>query len=125
METNTFGNWLRRHRKALDLTREAFADRVSCSAATIRKIEAEERRPSAQIVERMADIFSIPPDGRTAFLRFARGDPFAAGSSIAALADAESSSRQYRQPAPRQDNTQFPHGYNLPLQLTSFIGRET
>src|SRR5229473_2946616 len=74
METNTFGNWLRRHRKALDLTREAFADRVGCSAATIRKIEAEERRPSAQIVERLADIFSIPPDKRTAFLRFARGD---------------------------------------------------
>src|SRR5438874_6100566 len=109
MESNTFGNLLRLQRKTLDLTREAFADRVGCSAATIRKIEAEERRPSAQIVERMADIFNIPPDERTAFLRFARGDPFAAP------ADAESSSRQYPQPAPRHGNTRFPYGCNLPL----------
>src|SRR5260370_11293319 len=74
MEPNTFGNWLRLKRKALDLTREGLADRVGCSAATIRKLEAEERRPSAQIVERLAEIFNIPPDEHTAFLRFARGD---------------------------------------------------
>jgi transcriptional regulator with XRE-family HTH domain len=43
-ETYSFGNWLRLKRKSLDLTREGLADRVGCSAATIRKIEAEERR---------------------------------------------------------------------------------
>jgi predicted ATPase/transcriptional regulator with XRE-family HTH domain len=74
MEEQTFGTWLRLKRKALDLTRESLADRVGCSAATIRKIEAEERRPSAQIVERLAEVFQIPPDERTTFLRFARGD---------------------------------------------------
>ena len=69
-------------------------------------------------------MLQVALDDRPAFLRFARGDPFAAGSSIAALADAKSSSDQDQQPAPRHDNTRLPHGYNLALQLTSFIGRE-
>ena len=74
MEEHSFGYWLRLRRKALDLTQDALADRVGCSAAMIRKIETEERRPSAQIVERLAEIFNIPPGEQSAFLRFARGD---------------------------------------------------
>ena len=66
LEQNTIGNWLRLKRKALDLTREGLADRIGYSAATIRKIEADERRPSVQIVERLAEIFNIPPSERTA-----------------------------------------------------------
>jgi len=41
---DSFGYWLRRRRKALDLTQEALAGRVSCSVFSIRKIEADERR---------------------------------------------------------------------------------
>jgi predicted ATPase/class 3 adenylate cyclase/DNA-binding XRE family transcriptional regulator len=74
MEKHSFGTWLRRRRKALDLTQDGLADRVGCSVALIRKIESEERRPSAQIVERLAEIFDIPTDERAAFSRFARGD---------------------------------------------------
>ncbi len=74
MKQHSFGYWLRLQRKALDLTREELAERVGYSAATIRKIEAEERHPSAQIVERLAEIFNISPNERTAFLKFARGD---------------------------------------------------
>src|SRR6266511_270264 len=74
MEQLSFGYWLRLKRKALDLTREELAERVGYSAATIRKIEDEERRPSAQIAERLAEIFNIPHDERAGFLRFARGD---------------------------------------------------
>ena len=73
-EPHPFGYWLKRKRKALDLTQIALADQVGCSAATIRKLEDEERRPSAQIVDRLAEIFKIPRDERAAFLRFARGD---------------------------------------------------
>jgi predicted ATPase/DNA-binding XRE family transcriptional regulator len=120
----SFGDWLRQQRRALDLTQEELSQRVGCSAITLRKLEAEERRPSKQIAERLAEVLKVAPDDRAAFLRFARGDPFAAP------ADAKSSSEQDRQPAPRHDNTPallsgVPHGYNLPLQLTSFIGRET
>jgi predicted ATPase/class 3 adenylate cyclase/DNA-binding XRE family transcriptional regulator len=74
MEQHSFGYWLKLKRKALDLTREQLAERVGYSAATIRKIEDEERHPSAQVVERLAQIFNIPLDEREAFLRFARGD---------------------------------------------------
>ena len=36
--TASFGYWLRRRRKALDLTQEALAQRVNCTVATIRKV---------------------------------------------------------------------------------------
>src|SRR4030095_178908 len=74
MEQNSFGYWLKLKRKALDLTREELAERVGYSAATIRKIEDEERHPSEQVVERLAEVFNIPQNERTIFLRFARGN---------------------------------------------------
>jgi predicted ATPase/transcriptional regulator with XRE-family HTH domain len=70
----SFGYWLRLKRKSFDLTREALAELVGCSAATIRKIEAEERRPSEQIARRLAEIFKIPEEEWKNFLKFARGD---------------------------------------------------
>src|SRR6266508_2188635 len=70
----SFGEWLKRRRRALDLTQEQFAQQINCSTSALRKIEAEERRPSEQIVERLAEIFNIPQAERTPFLRFARGD---------------------------------------------------
>ena len=36
---SSFGRWLQRRRKALDLTQEELAQRVGCAAETIRKIE--------------------------------------------------------------------------------------
>ena len=74
LEQHSFGYWLRLKRKALDLTREALADRVGCSVSTIRKLEDEERHPSAQIAELLAEIFKIPTNERGAFLQFACGD---------------------------------------------------
>ena len=37
-------------------------------------MESEERHPSAQIVERLAEVFNIPKEQRKLFLRFAQGD---------------------------------------------------
>jgi len=105
----TFGDWLRQRRRALDLTQEELARQVGCSAITLRKLEAEERRPSKQIAERLAEVLNVPPGGRADFLRFARGDPFAAPAEFKSAAGVE------QKPNPR---------HNLPLQLTSFIGRE-
>jgi len=79
----TFGDWLRKRRRVLDLTQEELAGQVGCSAITLRKLEAESRRPSKQIAERLADVLKVPAHERAAFLRFARGDPFAGGSSTA------------------------------------------
>jgi tetratricopeptide (TPR) repeat protein len=70
--TSSFGYWLRRRRKALDLTQEALAQTVACSRFAIRKIEADERRPSRRLAERLAEKLSIPPQEREAFLDAAR-----------------------------------------------------
>ena len=70
----SFGEWLRRQRKAAGLTQQQLALQISCSTSALKKIEAEERRPSVQIIERLAEIFTIPQNERKAFLRFARGD---------------------------------------------------
>jgi predicted ATPase/class 3 adenylate cyclase/DNA-binding XRE family transcriptional regulator len=69
----SFGYWVRRQRKALDLTQQMLADRVGCSIAAIKKIESDERRPSRQIAERLADILHVPAEQRGIFLECARG----------------------------------------------------
>lgn len=101
----SFGAWLKRQRKASDLTQEQLADQVGCSAIAIRKIEAEERRPSAQIAERLAQIFNIPKNEQKTFRDFARGN-------IAS--------------APKDTVKDIPWRatrVNLPATVTSLIGR--
>ncbi len=70
--THSFGYWLRRRRKALDLTQEALAQRVCCSTFSIRKIEADERHPSRGLAERLAVSLAIPAEERRDFLAAAR-----------------------------------------------------
>src|SRR5215216_872244 len=113
-EQHSFGYWLRLKRKALDLTREALADRVGCSVSMIRKLEDEERHPSPQIAELLAEIFKIPPTERPAFLRFARGDLRSAPSS----SDEEAPWRASTPEIPQHPRS------NLPATFTSLIGRD-
>lgn len=68
----SFGSWVRRRRKALDLTQQGLASRVGCSVATIVKIESDERRPSRQIAELLGQHLQIPPEQQEQFLRVAR-----------------------------------------------------
>lgn len=70
----SFGAWLKRRRKMLDLTQDALAVKVGCSVATIQKIESDERRPSRQIAELLAQQLEIPPDERVRFVKVARGE---------------------------------------------------
>src|SRR4051812_26612512 len=72
--TASFGYWLRRRRKALDLTQEDLARQVGCALGTIKKLEGDDRRPSRQFAERLADLLAIPPDERPAFLKAARAE---------------------------------------------------
>jgi tetratricopeptide (TPR) repeat protein/transcriptional regulator with XRE-family HTH domain len=97
--THSFGYWLRRRRKALDLTQEALARRVSCSGFSIRKIEADERRPSRRLAERLASSLAIPEEERHHFLDAARAvhtadrlrlDAMPVGSEAPAAASAAS-----------------------------------
>src|SRR5438105_2532356 len=72
--TNSFGYWLRRRRKALDLTQVELAQRVSCSLELIQKIEADARRPSRQLAEKLAECLGLPADERAAFVQAARAE---------------------------------------------------
>ena len=73
-EEISFGKWLSNQRKSLGLTQKQLAVMVNCATITLRKIEAEQRRPSAQLVKRLAQILEIPAEEHGAFLRFARQD---------------------------------------------------
>ncbi len=61
--------WLRQRRKALDLTQDELGQRVGCTGDTIRKIEADARRPSKAIAERLATCLAMGMDERAVFLR--------------------------------------------------------
>jgi len=71
-EEAVFGRWLRRRRRVLDLTQKVLARKVGCSPATIRKLEADERRPSRRLASELAGVLGVPQGELEAFVRFAR-----------------------------------------------------
>ena len=72
MTSVSFGSWTKRRRRMLDLTQKELAQRAGCSIAALQKIERDERRPSRQLAERLADFLEVPPDQRTLLLKVAR-----------------------------------------------------
>ncbi|MFN8472600.1 MAG: tetratricopeptide repeat protein [Anaerolineae bacterium] len=117
-DTGTFGQWLKRRRKALDLTQADLAEAVGYSISTIRKVEADEERPSKALVDRFADVLRIPETERLAFTRFAR-DLGAETGTVAALPLPPVPAI-----APATLALVTPHS-NLPTPPTPLIGRET
>ena len=73
-DITSFGAWLKRQRKARDLTQEELARRVGCATVTLQKIELDERRPSKEIAAWLAEALVIPPEERPTFLKVARGE---------------------------------------------------
>ncbi len=106
----TFGGWLKRHRRSLGLTQEQLAQQLHCSTIMLRKIEAEERRPSAQLIEGLAAIMNIPQGEWEKFQNFARGK-------------VESFLKEPDEKYPWHTEAGLPRS-NLPTSNTSFIGRE-
>ncbi|MGD0878306.1 MAG: helix-turn-helix domain-containing protein [Anaerolineales bacterium] len=109
MTEMSFGDWLKHQRLGLGLTQDQLALQINCSTSALRKFETEERRPSAETVKQLADIFNIPPEERGSFLRFARGD-------WQASAGGEPDNAPWRLSNIDQQS-------NLPSLITSFIGR--
>jgi predicted ATPase/DNA-binding NarL/FixJ family response regulator/DNA-binding XRE family transcriptional regulator len=68
----SFADWLKRRRRDLDLTQEELAEQVGYASPTIQKIERGIRRPSRELVARLADVLAIPEQERPRFLRLAR-----------------------------------------------------
>src|ERR1700752_1526973 len=109
----SFGDWVKRRRKALDLTQQGLAKKVGCSVSLIFKMEADERRPSRQIAELLAKHLEIQPGQQELFLKVARQ---------------EKSVEELEPPSPLSGSGPVPTSQlvssNLPVPLTSIIGRE-
>lgn len=70
-----FADWLRRLRRAHDLTQEVLAEKVGCAVHTLRSFEAGRRRPSRDLAARLATVLDLPADQRDRFVRLARRGP--------------------------------------------------
>src|SRR4029453_6314940 len=104
-ESISFGTWLRQQRRALDLTQKAFADQVGCAEISVRRMEADEYKPSNELALVLLEKLGISEPERPQWVRFARGL-------------AEHPKHHSTSSSPREQKT------NLPTNLTSFIGRE-
>ena len=114
MEADTFGEWVKKRRKKIDLTQKALANLVGCSLSTIGKIETNERRPSRQIAELLAIHLEVPPEECAVFIKIARGE-----GSIKRLKDASS-----RPEASSAVSESFFPPSNLPFLPLPLIGRQ-
>jgi predicted ATPase/transcriptional regulator with XRE-family HTH domain len=70
----SLGEWLRRRRKALDLTQDALAALVGCSKELIAKIEQESRRPSQQVAALLATHLHLSDTERPLLVRVLRAE---------------------------------------------------
>jgi predicted ATPase/DNA-binding XRE family transcriptional regulator len=116
----TFGAWLKSRRRQLDLTQKGLAHQVGCSVGTIRKMEADERRPSRQLAGLMAECLEIPIDQHDIFIAFARSEPYISDTPLPVLPNSED---QIPIIPPKKKKQKIKH--NLPLDVTQFVGRET
>ena len=111
----SFGTWVKRRRKALDLTQQELARQIGCSPSLIFKIESDERRPSRQMAELLAEKLDIPTEQQSIFLKTARQEKSIASlDSIPPLAS--------RGIEPESALNQNPG--NLPVSPTPLVGRE-
>jgi predicted ATPase/DNA-binding XRE family transcriptional regulator len=72
-EIVSIGEWIQSRRNAMGLTRADLARKVGCAEVTIKKIERDERRPSGQIAQLLAEHLLIPDIQREKFLQMCRG----------------------------------------------------
>jgi len=104
--TYSFGYWVKRRRKALDITQQTLANCSGCATVTLKKIEADARRPSATLAARLADCLGIAPAERAQFLAMATGERPADALALA-----------------NRPVTALPD--HLPRPVNPFLGRET
>jgi predicted ATPase/DNA-binding XRE family transcriptional regulator len=109
----SFGLWMRKRRKALDITQHELAQKVGCSDSLIFKIESDERRPSRQVAELLAEHLEIPIEQHDLFLRVARQEKRVDHLEPILPLSAPKPAPVSRALKPK-----------LPLALTSFVGRE-
>ncbi len=110
----TFGEWLKRRRKTLDMTQEELARRAGCSVFALRKIESGERKPSKQLAGLLAKALEIPSEDLQTFVRVARGELIT-----------ERLQQPLREPiVSLTDSKPVPPSSRIPLPSTSLVGRD-
>ncbi len=111
----TFGPWLKKRRRVLDLTQDDLAERATCSVNTIRKIESGDLIPSKALAQEIAHALDVPSDAHAGFVQFAR-DTNATASENAFTEN----------PPPRTPVATTPpvQKFAPPAPLTAAIGRE-
>ncbi len=102
----SFGDRVKCRRKALGLTQKELAHQLGCSLSVVQKIEIDERHPSREIAELLAQHLEIAVEQREVFVSRARRRQ----SVLPSVPGAPPGSAQ------RCDN--------LPAPLTTLIGRE-
>lgn len=68
----SFGQWLKQYRRRLGLTQAQFGQQTGYAGETLRKVEADELRPSRQMAEKLAEALQVAAEERERFVRFAR-----------------------------------------------------
>ena len=129
-EGASFGTWLRQRRRALDLTQKELARHVGCSEIMVRKLEADEARPSKQVAELLAQALGVPGDERAGFVRFARAEPGAVQPSMPPETENDlpwrlrkAGSRGSPASPPSTSKPADSHPTNLTMPGTSLVGR--
>lgn len=130
-QNDSFGEWLRQRRRVLDLTQDEVARRAGCSVSTVRKMEADERRPSLQVARLLADALAIADEDRAAFLSAARTVTGQAPSTFSrpahrddqGLPPGATPGHRHAAPASAPVAASFFPGA-LPATLNSFVGRQ-
>ena len=83
----------------LDMTQADLAQKVSCSVSMLRKIERDQRRPSEQLAELLADELAIDDSQQPQFIQMARGQfvpdmPVASGPEFEPAVTPQSTNQQ-------------------------------
>ncbi|MEZ4733372.1 MAG: helix-turn-helix domain-containing protein [Caldilineaceae bacterium] len=116
MEQPTFGRWLKLRRGGLGLTQAQLGEQIGYAGETIRKVEADELRPSKQMAEKLATALKIAPQERDAFIRFARDQGVLEATPLPV--------QVIPLPPAKTPATSPPHQSPLPLPRDLLIGRE-
>ena len=99
-----FGQWLKQRRKALGLTQKDLAQQANCAEVTLRKIEAGDLHPSAQLVASLIKCLGVTDADLPDLQEFALG------------------TKDEHAPVAHKSKSHRPN--NLPAQLTPLLGRE-
>lgn len=117
MAAASFGRWLRLRRRGLGLTQQELGQQAGYAGETIRKVEADELRPSRQLAEGLAAALGVAAEDREAFIRFARdrsdGDNLALPTAPALPTPGAPATPALASPS-----------FTLPTPPTALIGRE-